>query len=69
MNMLLSCLLNASKGVDPDEIAALLKHRIKKQEVCDVALQQISGHLISVPLFFNLENTDHGCLQYLISCL
>lgn len=39
MNMLLSCLLNASKGGDRNEIAAVLKCRIKNLEVCDVALQ------------------------------
>ncbi|KAJ7402080.1 ly6/PLAUR domain-containing protein 1 [Pitangus sulphuratus] len=38
VNMLLSCLLNASKE-DQDEIAAVLKHKIKNQEVLDVALQ------------------------------
>ncbi|KAJ7407404.1 hypothetical protein WISP_126685 [Willisornis vidua] len=38
VNVLLSCLLNASKE-DQDEIAAVLKHKIKNQEVLDVALQ------------------------------
>lgn len=38
MDMLLSCLLNTSKEGDRDEIAVVLKHRIKNAEVCVPAL-------------------------------